>query len=256
MLRLTTLFRTTALHGGARHAPFVDGALQLRKLHVAHRQASEDYHHLLRQEEAKKSALGGSKKKGMKKGKSKSSPAGGEGEGSTAAVQQQEELCLALEREFLREVESLRPVFTMSAGLEVSRTYTTHIYNAMRYFGCHDDPLVRQLSTLVGREAMRRATTVREEKTSTRRPPLGSGSELPPFSVPSPSSPAVGWSTLEENVVTTLPTELPHPPQVDIVDDSRRRRGALRIPARFRGHWVLQEPEIAITKQERSEDPW
>lgn len=204
--------RSIALH--VHHTPFVEGALQLHKIHLAHRQASEDLHFAMK---------------------------GGE----SNQVEGRKTLCRTLEREFIREVEGFRPVFTMTAGLEVASQYSHHIFHAMRYFGCEDDPLVRQLSAIVGRAALKRDARARVEHGTPGKKEMN-GFGLRPGRGPID----------EEPIGTTLPSELPHPPQIKPEEQYRRRPGALRLPVAHRGHWVLQEPEIAITREERKEDPW
>lgn len=316
MFRFSTLFRTLALH---QSCPFIDGALQLRKLHIAHKQASEDLLYLLRHHSGSSAALSSSSPStvaaaatsshgslprnsstsGRKKKKKQQRetllgslqgeeetitppPPPGSGNSSISPKasketwthktihnkkaqdlqEQQEALCVSLEREFLREVETFRPIFTASAML-VSREYSQYVYRAMRYFGCSDDPLMRQLSTLLGRSQLKERQQQErggggvESWLLTKRKTKG-GECMPGVTDP-----------LEERVVTVLPTELPHPPQVSSEHghtttnssssssfSARRRPGALRFPAAYRGHWVLQEPEIAITREERREDPW
>ncbi|KAK7200663.1 hypothetical protein NESM_000122800 [Novymonas esmeraldas] len=199
MLRQCSVWYSTALHNST---PFVDGALQLVKLHLAHRNATAD-----------KNA----------------------------------EACRAIEQEFFREVEVFRPCFTLSASLEVAQQYSKRLYAALRYFRMDDDPLLRQLDLLLGRRGMqdgRRGDQrgfFRGARTSHGTRTAGDGQES-------------GFTALSERVETTLPTELPHAPQVDLT--ASRRPGALRINQRYRGHWVLQEPDIAITRAERREDPW
>ncbi|KPA83050.1 putative mitochondrial hypothetical protein [Leptomonas pyrrhocoris] len=196
MFRVTRLWCSTALHNST---PFVDGALQLVKLHLAHRNAREDNN---------------------------------------------KEACQAIEREFLREVEVFRPCFTMSASLEVAQQYSKKLYSALKYFGMDDDPLIRQLDSLLGRREMQDGRRRQQQRSFFK---AAGGASLG-------QSSAGSLSTLAELVETTLPTELPHAPRVDLT--SPRRPGAVQIQHRYRGHWVLQEPDIAITRDERKEDPW
>ncbi|KPI88719.1 hypothetical protein ABL78_2179 [Leptomonas seymouri] len=196
MFHATRLWCSISLHNST---PFVDGALQLMKLHLAHRNARAD---------------------------------------------KNKEACEAIEQEFLREVESFRPCFTMSASLEVAQQYSKKLYSALKYFGMDDDPLIRQLDLLLGRRGMRDCRG-REQQRSFFK---GAGGTSAGQVSPNP------LTTLEELVETTLPTELPHAPKVDLT--APRRPGAVKIQHRHRGHWVLQEPDIAITRSERKEDPW
>ncbi|EPY32200.1 hypothetical protein STCU_02930 [Strigomonas culicis] len=196
MFRFTRQCFSNALH---QPTPFVEGALQLLKLHRAHQRAAADRH--------------------------------------TVA-------CAALEKEFLREVEAFRPCFTLTASTSVAPSYTQHVYRALQYFGLRDDPLLRQMDGLMGRAGLRHAARAASPFKGVRAVPAAR--QRAGGAVPDP---------LAEPEVTVLPTELPHPPRVDL-EDPQRRVGAIKVPARYRGHWVLQEPEIAITRQERREDPW
>lgn len=340
MLRVCFFLHTTALH--SRYIPFIDGALQLHKLRLAHEQAAEDLQEVLLQAQQESPSKGnrGYTRGGLnsekitdrckKVGKahhpdqagtsSFSSPSSSfstttttsRGEIQTGSsdiaetLKKREATCLALEREFFREVESLRPVLTISASLEASKEYTQYIYHALRYFGLHDDPLMRQLTGLVSRAGLRRRVggVLLEERgegsfssristSSSASSSCSSFSGLSSNTKSTPSFPRTvkgiesrgrekseEFSSLsspsssfcspfrngEEGTVTVFPTELPNPPQVGEVGDGRsgnaleyikrRRPGALQIPAAHRGHWVLQEPEILITREERREDPW
>ncbi|GET90649.1 hypothetical protein, conserved [Leishmania tarentolae] len=198
MFRVCSVWCSNALHNST---PFVDGALQLMKLHLAHRNAMSEKNKVA---------------------------------------------CHAIEQEFFREVEVFRPCFTMSASLEVAQQYSRRLYAALKYFRMDDDPLIRQLDLLLGRRAMQDGRHGSQggffkgaRKANT--PAFGKGGETT-------------HEALAEHAETTLPTELPNPPKVDLT--APRRPGALRIHHRYRGHWVLQEPDIAITRSERREDPW
>ncbi|KAL7696830.1 hypothetical protein N2W54_000886 [Lotmaria passim] len=199
MLRVSLVWCSNTLHNST---PFVDGALQLMKLHLAHRNARED---------------------------------------------KNKDACLAIEQEFLREVEVFRPCFTMSASLEVAQQYSKKLYSALRYFGMDDDPLIRQLDLLLGRKEMQDGRRRQQQQRG-----FFKGASC--TSAAAGQASASPLSTLAELVETTLPTELPHAPKVDMT--APRRPGAVQIQHRYRGHWVLQEPDIAITRSERKEDPW
>ncbi|RNF16675.1 uncharacterized protein Tco025E_05146 [Trypanosoma conorhini] len=189
MLHGCSLLRSNALHNPG---PFLDGALQLIKLHLAHKNATAD--------------------------------------GNATA-------CRAIESEFLREVEVFRPCFTMSSSLTVAKLYTKKLHGALSYFRLHDDPLMRQLDLILGKQSMRHSAS--------------GHSGLFKASVAAQSG---AVSPLEEREETVLPAELPHPPKPDPA--ATPREGALKLPLRHRGHWVLRDPEIAITRAERRSDPW
>ncbi|EAN89397.1 hypothetical protein, conserved [Trypanosoma cruzi] len=189
MLRGSSFLLSNALHNPG---PFLDGALQIIKLHLAHKNAAAD--------------------------------------GNARA-------CRAIESEFMREVEMFRPFFTMSSSLTVAKLYTKKLHSALSYFRLHDDPLMRQLDLIIGKQSMRHGTS--------------GHNGIFKNSVATNSS---ALSFLEEREETVLPTELPHPPKPDPLTPPRE--GALKLPLRHRGHWVLREPEIAITRAERRSDPW
>lgn len=289
MLRACFFLRTTALH--SRNIPFIDGALQLHKLRVAHQQASEDLQDFLQHGEEEITHNGeehyGKERKKKQNARVRdrkwAKDSGGvpvssvistatEAKGRRRAdrssiakeIKEKQAACLLLEKEFFREVEAFRPVFTMSASLAVSKEYTQYIYRALSYFGLSHDPLMRQISTIVSRSALRQ----RGASGGPMEAAAGGGAISTPSSSSSTSTSLPGSFfpafRREEGIVTTLPTELPNPPQVgepssgkeSVACRQRRRPGALRIPLGYRGHWVLQEPEIAITREERKEDPW
>ncbi|KAH9579910.1 hypothetical protein LSM04_004161 [Trypanosoma melophagium] len=189
MLRKFSFLKSNALHNPS---PFVDGALQLIKLHLAHK---------------------------------------------NAAMESDTKACHAIETEFLREVEAFRPSFTMSSSLSVAKLYTKKLHGALSYFRLYDDPLMRQLDLIIGKQSMRQSTN---RHTGVFKTPVSTQMHL--------------LSSLEEREETVLPTELPHPPKPDPFEPLRE--GALKMPARHRGHWVLRDPGIAITREERKSDPW
>ncbi|KAG8344048.1 hypothetical protein ERJ75_001239700 [Trypanosoma vivax] len=189
MLRWCFFLRSNSLHNPG---PFLDGALQLIKLQLAHKNASIDNN---------------------------------------------EKACSAIESEFLRELEIFRPCFTLASSLSVAQLYTKKLHRAMSYFQLHDDPLMRQLDLLIGKQSMRQVAN----------------HQMGVFKAPTHSC-TTFHNMLEEREVTVLPTELPNPPKPDPRIPFREH--ALKMPERHRGHWVLRDPEIAITREERRTDPW
>ncbi|CCW67975.1 unnamed protein product [Phytomonas sp. Hart1] len=162
-----------------------------------------------------------------------------------AASDNNTKACNAIEDEYLKEVEAFRPFFTMSASLEVAQQYSKQIYRTLKYFGLHDDPLIRQFDQLLSRVSMREAAQ--------RTQSIFKG-VAPSKSISASQTLSNVLTSLDEREETTLPSELPNPPKID--QSTPPRPGAVRVPLRYRGHWVLQEPEIIITKSERREDPW
>lgn len=172
-----------------------------------------------------------------------------------AAADGNKKACQLIESEFLREVEVFRPCFTMSASLEVAQQYSKQLFRALHYFHLKEDPLTRQIDLILGKQGMRenqrRGSVHGQGLFKTHRRCNGtSGAQrgAPVDTLP------LEDRLLMERQETILPTELPNPPRID--PNEKRRDGALRIRHRHRGHWVLQEPEIAITRSERREDPW
>ena len=141
----------------------------------------------------------------------------------------------AIQDQFLSIVEEVRPLYTVSAGLEAGRRTTETLYRAMCHFGLRDDPLSRQLELVLGKKAMKSKTGC-ASFFKTAMPPT----DL--FRVIS-----------QEPDAATFPSELPNIPETDHEELPRQ---CSKIPPRYRGHWVLRDPEIALTKQGRLEDPW
>ncbi|CBH11703.1 hypothetical protein, conserved [Trypanosoma brucei gambiense DAL972] len=188
MWRLSRSLRSNSLHNPG---PFLDGALQLIKLHLAHKNAAADK--------------------------------------NTKA-------CSDIEGEFLRELEAFRACFTMSSSLKVAKLYTKKLHGALSYFQLYDDPLMRQLDMIIGKQTMQPSAG---RQHGVFKAPVAA--RLDPF-------------FLDEREETVLPSELPNPPKPDPSTPLRER--ALKVPAQHRGHWVLRDPDIAITREERRTDPW
>jgi hypothetical protein len=141
----------------------------------------------------------------------------------------------ALHDMFLNTIEEVRPLYTVSAGLDAGRKTTETLYRAMCHFGLRDDPLSRHLELTLGKKAMKSRTACKSF-----------------FKTPMPSTDLFRVISQEADE-SILPGEYPNAPAVD---HEALPRQCSKIPPRFRGHWVLRDPEIALTKQGRAEDPW
>lgn len=148
-----------------------------------------------------------------------------------------------LENAFEEGVRRLRPLYTATATLEVARFYTTRLHSALLYFGMHDDPLTRQLEVVSGdlkryREAALKQQGATGADVASRREAFDS----------------VRVDRLVDANSALTADELPAPDIDRLIQDLGG--DAAKIPSKHRGHWILQDPEIAITKKGRKMDPW
>lgn len=143
----------------------------------------------------------------------------------------------AVEHEFKRDLDTFRAVCTLSEQTSAAKMYAGRIVSAMRHFGMEDDPLVRQLERVMGREAL-------------RKQPMSSRNLFFKGVVAAPKS------TLQVDVTipqSSLPSELVgvgRTPEEDLPAN------AVKVPIKHRGHWVLRDPEIALTRDGRRYDAW
>jgi hypothetical protein len=138
-----------------------------------------------------------------------------------------------IEIAFLNQLDEVRALFRMGDCLEVAKMYSQRIIAALRHFRLGDDPLMTQLEMILGKHRLhsRRANV---------------------FKVASTASYPPNVNDLQEKTVFNFPSELPNPPR----RSEELPREALRLPDSHRGHWVLRDPEIALSRQQRREDPW
>ncbi len=141
----------------------------------------------------------------------------------------------AIQDLFLNSLENVRPLYTVSAGLEAGRKTTETLYRVMCHFGLRNDPLSRQLELVLGKKAMKSKTASKSF-----------------YKTPMPPTDLFRVISQEANS-SVFASELPAIPEVD---HETLPRHCSKIPPRFRGHWVLRDPEIALTKEGRKEDPW
>lgn len=145
-----------------------------------------------------------------------------------------------IEHTFRRELDTYRAVFTLSAHLESAKLYSNRILSAMRHFGMADDPLVRQIEKMMGKHSLhvnRRTRDLRFKGVTTR-----------PSKLDAATASAASY---------LLPAELPNMAPVE----SSTKSGAgdkkiVQVPTKHRGHWVLRDPDIAMSKQDRRYDAW
>lgn len=200
MLRLGTPLLSSALQP---NNAFVKSALELVKLHYAHRNAIED--------------------KDLK-------------------------VAAKIEDAFIEELYEFRPLFSIAESVKVGRPYSQKIYGAMRYFGLGDDPLARQLESILGRAQRKKGSKIAVFRGLSSSPSAGG---------------AVGadeqLDARRETIIEERPEERPLPPEhvysaLGGANGGKPRRGL--YPDQHRGHWVLQDEELIIKREDRAVDPW
>lgn len=140
-----------------------------------------------------------------------------------------------LQREFAGAVERMRPLFSVATSMEVSRFYSHQMFAAMRHFGYTEDPMTRQLAVQIG-------------KLSLRRQHEATVATLPAASAES------GLNRHNQTSSPTTPNQNEIPaPREDFPPVSGPQ---LKVQDKYRGHWILRDPEIAITRKDRHIDPW
>jgi hypothetical protein len=144
-----------------------------------------------------------------------------------------------LEHEFKRGLDTFRAIFTLSQQTSAAKLYSGRIVNAMRHFGLEDDPLSRQIQRTMGRDAMRR-----QPSSATRNLFFKGVVANPQNARPSLFGPR-GESNYPSELVGIAKTKEEDLPA-----------NAVKIPERHRGHWVLRDPDIAITRHGRRYDAW
>lgn len=143
----------------------------------------------------------------------------------------------ALEHDFRRSLDNFRAIFSLSEQTSAAKLYSGRIVSAMRHFGMEDDPLVRQIERTMGRHALR------QPPKSTRNLFFkGVGMQQ---NTPASIHNTVSQSSYPSELAGARPTyasELP--------------REAVKVPDKHRGHWVLRDPDIALTREGRRYDAW
>ena len=138
---------------------------------------------------------------------------------------------------FGRALERVRPLYSVDAGLASNKFYSIKLYRALRHFGATTDPLFESLDRQLSYDARKLRPKVQRLKLQGL--PVRSHADL----------------QLLGGEHDMRPQELPVPP--DHADMSLQLpKDRPRFHHKYRGHWVLRDPEIAITKEERKEDPW
>ena len=229
--------------GDKATSPFVAAALQLCQLQKAH--AEE----LARTGSV---ASNGTRANGSKA----RAPRGGGGGGGGAA---ESAVAAEIEQAFAEQLEQLRPLFHAARALESSRMYSAKLHAALRYFRMFDDPMYEQLSAVVGRlnKQPRAASVVwRDPTLSTGRHDGGDGSYGGVGEYFDATADALARVRSAKHVQPSYaPSEEPAP-HPDAVGAEVGHAGEVHASFSHRGHWVLREPGIAATRDERRVDPW
>lgn len=138
-----------------------------------------------------------------------------------------------LQADFAAALERMRPLYTSAAALEVGRYYSHQLFMAMRHFGYQDDPLMRQLEVQVGKLSLKR------QHNSMMSTAVSPGARM-------------ALAAQSASPTSYAPNEWPQPRE----DFSQVNSEQMRVLDKYRGHWILQDPDIAITKRDRRIDPW
>ncbi len=143
-----------------------------------------------------------------------------------------------IEEDFEQEWEKFQAIFSTKTMMEVDSFYGVKLWRAVQYFGVpEDDPVRKQLALALGNTISKRA------------PNLKTDAGVVGFTGESTSS-----SSSSGSVVAFTPGEFPAPPAN--VLDRKLSSEHVQMRGRYRPHWVLQEPEIALTKEDLKFDPW
>ena len=157
-----------------------------------------------------------------------------------AMKEDEKEIAKDLEERFQDELHNFRPLFSQVYMSPAVRTINPKLLNAMRYFGLIDDPVTIQLERLVGKQQ-----AARQPETQLFR---SGGRETQ----------KKHWTTLinttKEEEPFHFPSERPFPQASEIPVHSNKN--TVKVHDSDRGHWVLREEGIAITKEERRRDPY
>ena len=180
-----------------------------------------------------------------------------------------------IEKVFARELEEMRGVYTVASTFRAGNVYNEQLWYAMRHFGQDDDPLYKQLSLSLGKVNLPKGTEVDRigakprltgysggQITKPSRPGTAVGSKS--FSTPGNTDRFVSSdfasaeefprpaSTSQQGVEDNLPDR-----------SSSRSTGSpnaqsdrMHIQRAHRGHWVLGEDELAMSRDEFEVDPW
>lgn len=143
----------------------------------------------------------------------------------------------AIEHEFKRNLDTFRAVFTLSQQTSAAKLYSGRIIGAMRHFGLEEDPLALQIQRMIGRAALRKQPTTATRNLFFKGVSMNQKKE-------SPFQPSDEYMLSSElaGVAKTRVEDLP--------------ANALKIPPTHRGHWVLRDPDLALTREGRRYDAW
>lgn len=139
---------------------------------------------------------------------------------------------------FDQHLNVLRPLFCLQSQLEVGHFYSHKLWVALKHFHCEKEPMYASLEAFLGRRALRDRPRTLGYKTESQHHPQHAPNRR-----------------LRENAISFNLKEFPCPRECQYTAQ-QLHPFAVRHHDKFRGHWILRDPEICLTKKERSEDPW
>ena len=149
-----------------------------------------------------------------------------------------------IENLFHREVDLFKALLMQSSAAEIGRIQSAKVIKSLQYFGLRDDSAVHHLNRLLGNQAMKSgASRPRNVQFKGNVPPRKNLEEH------------VRRISQRQIAPSDLPSELPMTPQVDQLNAYSQRK-VVRVRDSHRGHWVLRDPDIAMSKRERRVDAW
>lgn len=149
-----------------------------------------------------------------------------------------------IETLFHREVDSFKALLMQSSAAEIGRIQSQRIVASMDYFGLSDDSAVHQLTRLLSTQAMRSDDRrTRNAQFKGNVPPRQSLQDQ------------VRKVSQRQIAPSDLPSEFPMTPPVDQLSAYSQRK-VVRVRDAHRGHWILRDPDIAMSKRERRVDAW
>lgn len=142
----------------------------------------------------------------------------------------------AIEAKFRRDLDEYRAMYTLSSQMEVAKLYSNKVLLALRHFGLRDDPLVRQIEKIQGKRQLERGRG---------RNLLFKGVQHSDV----PNDLAMDNSQSDFD----FPSELPATRKYS---NSDLPKSMAKVAPKHRGHWVLRDPDIVLSKHERKYDAW
>jgi hypothetical protein len=157
-----------------------------------------------------------------------------------AVKENETEIAKDLEEKFQDELHNFRPLFSQVFMLPSVREYNPKLLSTMRYFGLLDDPVTLQLERLVGKQQASRQPDTQLFKSGGREIQRKHWASV--------------VNTTKEEEPFSLPSERPFPRNLE--PPVQTKKTAVKLHDSDRGHWVLREEGIAISKEDRRRDPY